>query len=159
MARPAPGGPTRRCRRHAGRSAAVRSGVAGPGRPGCSTTARCLRSAGQRGIVMSGGLQFERLQDQLLRLRLVQSGERLASLLEAAAKRELSYSDFLEEVLSAELVGKQDRNTAMRIRMAHFPFEKTLGSFAFKFQPPLDPTIARDRAPSRTAPNPANVRL
>src|SRR5258708_17660160 len=94
MARPAPGGPTRRCRRHAGRSAAVRSGVAGPGRPGCSTTARCLRSAGQRGIVMSGGLQFERLQDQLLRLRLVQSVERLASLLEAAAKRELSYSDF-----------------------------------------------------------------
>src|SRR5258708_36057205 len=34
------------------------------------------------------------LQDQLLRLRLVQSVERLASLLEAAAKRELSYSDF-----------------------------------------------------------------
>ncbi len=108
---------------------------------------------------MSGGLQFERLQDQLLRLRLVQSVERLASLLEAAAKRELSYSDFLEELLSAELVGKQDRNTAMRIRMAHFPFEKTLESFDFKFQPSLDPKIVRELATSRYIANAENVLL
>src|SRR5215211_1814001 len=117
MARPAPGRSARRCRQHAGRSTSVRSGVAGPGRPGCGPAARCLRSAGRRGAVMSGGLQYERLQEQLLRLRLVQSVERLPSLLEAAAKRELSYSDFLEELLSAELTGQQDRNTAMRIRM------------------------------------------
>jgi DNA replication protein DnaC len=108
---------------------------------------------------MSGGLQYERLQDQLLRLRLVQSVQRLPSLLEAAAKRELSYSDFLEELLSAELTGKQDRNTAMRIRMAHFPFEKTLESFDFKFQPSLDPKIVRELATSRYIANAENVLL
>lgn len=106
-----------------------------------------------------GGLQYERLQEQLLRLRLVQSVERLPSLLEAAAKRELSYSDFLEELLSAELAGKQDRNTAMRIRMARFPFEKTLESFDFKFQPSLDPKIVRELATCRYIANAENVLL
>lgn len=108
---------------------------------------------------MIGGLQFERLQEQLLRLGLVQSVDRLPSVLEAAAKRELSYSDFLEELLSAELAGKQDRNTAMHIRMAHFPFEKTIESFDFKFQPSLDPKIVRELATSRYIANAENVLL
>lgn len=108
---------------------------------------------------MSVSLQYERLQDQLLRLRLVQSVERLPGLLEAAAKRELSYSDFLEELLSAELAGQQDRNTAMRMRMAHFPFEKTLESFDFKFQPSLDPKIVRELATCRYIANAENVLL
>lgn len=86
---------------------------------------------------------------KLLRLRLVQSVDRLPSLLEAAAKRELSYSDFLEELLGSELAGKQERNTTMRIRMAHFPFEKTLESFDYKFQPSLDPKIVRELATCR----------
>src|SRR5437763_3938606 len=108
---------------------------------------------------MSGGLQYERLQELLLLLRLVQSVERLPSLLEQASKRELSYSDFLEELLSAELTGKQDRNTVMRIRMAHFPFEKTLESFDFKFQPSLDPKIVGELATSRYIANAENVLL
>jgi DNA replication protein DnaC len=108
---------------------------------------------------MSAGLQYERLQDQLLRLRLMQSVERLPSLLEDAAKRELSYSDFLEELLSAELTSKQDRNTAIRIRMARFPFEKTLESFDFKFQPSLDPKIVRELATCRYIANAENVLL
>lgn len=108
---------------------------------------------------MSGGLQYERLQEQLLKLRLLQSVQRLPSLLEDAAKRELSYSDFLEELLSAELTGKQDRNTTMRIRMAHFPFEKALETFDFKFQPSLDPKLVRELATSRYIANAENVLL
>ena len=108
---------------------------------------------------MSGGLQYERLQEQLLKLRLMQSVERLPSLLEDAAKRELSYSDFLEELLTAELTGKQDRNTTMRIRMAHFPFEKALETFDFKFQPSLDPKLVRELATSRYIANAENVLL
>jgi DNA replication protein DnaC len=105
------------------------------------------------------GLQLERLQEQLQRLRLIQSVERLPSLLEAAAKRELSYSDFLEELLSTELAGKQERNTIMRVRMAHFPFEKSLESFDFKFQPSLDPKIVRELATCRYIANAENVLL
>jgi DNA replication protein DnaC len=105
------------------------------------------------------GLQIERLQEQLQRLRLGQSVDRLPSLLEAAAKRELSYSDFLEELLSTELAGKQERNTNMRVRMAHFPFEKTLESFDFKFQPSLDPKLVRELATCRYIANAENVLL
>ena len=108
---------------------------------------------------MSGGLQYERIQEQLVQLRLMQSVDRLPSLLEAAAKRELSYSDFLEELLAAELAGKQDRNTTMRVRMAHFPFEKALETFDFKFQPSLDPKIVRELATSRFIANAENVLL
>ncbi|MEO8383256.1 MAG: hypothetical protein ABI779_26605 [Acidobacteriota bacterium] len=46
-------------------------------------------------------LSADRLREPLLRLRLVQSVERLRSLLEAAAKREFSYSDFLEELFGS----------------------------------------------------------
>ena len=46
---------------------------------------------------------------------LVRTVDRLPSLLEAASKRELCYSDFLEELLHAELAGKQECHTAMRI--------------------------------------------
>jgi DNA replication protein DnaC len=105
------------------------------------------------------GLQLERLQEQLRRLRLMQSVDRLPSLLEDAAKRELSYSDFLEELLSTELAGKQERNTLMRVRMAHFPFEKSLESFDFKFQPSLDPRIVRELATCRYIANAENVLL
>lgn len=108
---------------------------------------------------MSGGLQIERLQELLRRLRLMLSAELLPSLLEAAAKRDLSYSDMLEELLAAELAGKQERNTTMRIRMAHFPFEKTLESFDYKFQPSLDPKIVRELASSRYIANAENVLL
>lgn len=105
------------------------------------------------------GLQLERLQEQLQRLRLMQSVDRLPSLLEDAAKRELSYSDFLEELLSTELAGKQERNTLMRVRRAHFPFEKSLESFDFKFQPSLDPKIVRELATCRYIANAENVLL
>jgi len=108
---------------------------------------------------MSGGLQLERLQEQMRRLRLGRSIEQLPALLEAAAKRELSYSDFLEELLTSEISGKHERNTSMRVAMAHFPFVKTLESFEFKFQPSIDAKIVRELASCRFIANAENVLL
>lgn len=108
---------------------------------------------------MNGGLQLERLQDQMRRLRLGRSVDQLPSMLEAAAKRELSYSDFLEELLTSEISGKQERNTAMRVSMAHFPFVKTLESFEYKFQPSIDPKLVRELATCRFVANAENVLL
>jgi DNA replication protein DnaC len=104
-------------------------------------------------------LQLERLQEQMRRLRLGRSVEQLPSLLEDAAKRELSYSDFLEELLTSEISGKHERNTTMRIAMAHFPFVKTLESFDFKFQPSLDAKVVRELATGRFVGNADNVLL
>jgi DNA replication protein DnaC len=93
------------------------------------------------------------------RLRLVRTMDRLPSLLEDASKRELSYSDFLEELLRSELSGKHERNTAMRIAMAHFPFHKSLESFDFKFQPSLDARQVRELATGRFIADADNVLL
>jgi len=95
---------------------------------------------------MSGGLQIERIQDQMRRLRLGRSVEQLPALLEEAARRELAYSDFLEELLTMEISGKHERNTSMRVAMAHFPFVKTLENFEFKFQPSIDAKVVRELA-------------
>jgi len=104
-------------------------------------------------------LQIERLQDQMQRLRLVRTMDLLPTLLEDAGKRELAYSDFLEELLSSELADKQERNTAMRVTAAHFPFQKTLDNFDFKFQPSLDPKLIKELGGGRFIANADNVLL
>ena len=103
--------------------------------------------------------QLDRLGEQLGRLRLGRSAARLATLLDDAARRELSYSDFLEELLTGEISDKQQRNTTMRVAMAHFPFQKTLEEFDFKFQPSLDPKTIRELATGRFIGNADNVLL
>ena len=108
---------------------------------------------------MSGGLQMERIQEQMRRLRLVRTVDQLPAVIEQAAKREISYSDFLEELLAREIAGKQERNTTMRISMAHFPFDKSLESFDFKFQPSIDPKLMRELATCRFISNAENVLL
>ena len=108
---------------------------------------------------MSGGLQIERIQEQMRRLRLGRSVEQLPALLEEAARRELAYSDFLEELLTTEISGKHERNTSMRVAMAHFPFVKTLESFEFKFQPSIDAKVVRELATCRFIANAENVLL
>jgi len=76
------------------RTGSIRPGW--PGRSGCSPAARCLRSAGQRGLVMTAGLQYERLSGTTAAPSLVQSGRAATLAAGSRAKRELSYSDFLE---------------------------------------------------------------
>jgi DNA replication protein DnaC len=82
--------------------------------------------------------QLERLGEQLTRLRLFKSRERLEALLQEAATRELAYSDFLEQVLAEELAAKTTKNVAMRTAMARFPFVKPLETFDFAYQPSID---------------------
>lgn len=82
--------------------------------------------------------QLERLGDHMTRLRLFKSRERLEALLQEAASREVSYSDFLEQVLTEEVSAKTTKNIAMRTAMARFPFVKPLETFDFAYQPSID---------------------
>lgn len=93
--------------------------------------------------------QLERLSESLQRLRLTQTAEQLPTILEEASKKELSYSDFLEEILSRESAAKHERHTAMRTAMARFPFQKTIESFDFRFQPSLDPKVIKELSTGR----------
>ncbi len=83
-------------------------------------------------------VQMEHLGEQLQRLRLFKSRERLEALLQEAAAKEASYADFLDAVLTEELSAKTANNITMRTRLARFPFIKGLESFDFAYQPSLD---------------------
>ena len=109
---------------------------------------------------MSGGtVQVERLQEHMRRLKLSRTAVELPRLLQEASKRELSYTDFLDELLARELAAKQERHTAMKTSMARFPFHKTLDSFDFKFQPSIDPKVIRELATGRFLADADNVLL
>ena len=82
--------------------------------------------------------QIERMQEQLQRLRLFKSRERLEALLQDASARELSYADFLDQVLTEEVTAKTAKHVTMRTSLARFPFVKGLESFEFGYQPSLD---------------------
>src|SRR5438876_6497961 len=82
--------------------------------------------------------QFERIQEHLQRLRLFKSRERLEALLQEASTQELSYADFLDQVLTEEVTAKTAKHITMRTSLARFPFVKGLESFEFGYQPSVD---------------------
>lgn len=81
---------------------------------------------------------YERVHTQLSQLKLSRMAEVLDPMAEEAAKAEWTYVDFLDRLLSAETEAKYERGVATRIRMARFPFHKTLEQFDFSFQPSID---------------------
>jgi DNA replication protein DnaC len=102
---------------------------------------------------------LERLHEHCHRLRLYQVEKELTARLEQAAKRELSYADFLDELLTLEVGAKTEKHHQMRITMARFPFHKTLESFDFKFQPSIDVKLMRELAGGRYMESGDNVLL
>jgi DNA replication protein DnaC len=82
--------------------------------------------------------QLERLQEHLQRLRLFKSRDRVEALLQEATGKELSYADFLDQVLTEEVASKTAKHVTMRTQLARFPFVKGLDAFDFSYQPSLD---------------------
>ncbi|MEK7316523.1 MAG: IS21-like element helper ATPase IstB [Candidatus Eisenbacteria bacterium] len=83
-------------------------------------------------------VQLERLGEQLYRLRLFKSRERLEALLQEATTGELPYAEFLDRLLTEEVASKTLKNVTMRTHLARFPFVKTLEAFDFGYQPSID---------------------
>src|SRR5712692_7857847 len=83
-------------------------------------------------------VQLERLNEQLQRLRLFKSRERLEALLQEATAQELGYADFLDRLLTEEVTSKTAKNVTMRTSLARFPFVKGLEAFDFGYQPSID---------------------
>jgi DNA replication protein DnaC len=83
-------------------------------------------------------VQSERIGEHLTKLRLFKSRERYEALLQEAATREMSYSDFLDSLLTEEVESKTAKNITMRTHLARFPFVKSIEVFDFSYQPSLD---------------------
>ena len=54
---------------------------------------------------------------------------------EEASRESISYLEFLDKLLWAEIDVKRERTTTTNLKLAKFPYLKTLDSFDFDFQP------------------------
>jgi DNA replication protein DnaC len=102
-------------------------------------------------------MSLSHIQDNLRHLRLYRIQERLESALEEAAKNSVSYTDFLDGILSQEVASKQEKNIVLRTALAKFPYVKTLETFDFAFQPSIDKKRIKELAECRFIPNGENV--
>lgn len=87
---------------------------------------------------------IERLQTMLNSLGLKAVEARLEGLLEQAAKKETSYAEFLDELLTCEVDARRSRYLRARLQLAHLPFVKTFDQFDFSFQPSIDERQIRE---------------
>lgn len=81
---------------------------------------------------------YTRILEQLDRLGLRQIKESLAQTLQAAEKDGPGYAAFLDRLLEEEVGSREERRVKNALKLAGFPFLKTLDSFDFAFQPSLD---------------------
>jgi DNA replication protein DnaC len=70
----------------------------------------------------------------------------LDAVCEQAAQRQEDYKTFLTQALTTEWQGRYQRGIEARLRLARFPWVKTLDQFDFDFQPSLDRKQVRELA-------------
>jgi DNA replication protein DnaC len=78
-------------------------------------------------------LVYARVQSHFARLKLNRLPDCLDPIAEEATKRQATYVEFLDHLLSAEIAARLERDVAMKTKLAHFPVIKTLEGFAFAF--------------------------
>jgi DNA replication protein DnaC len=91
-------------------------------------------------------LELERIALLADRLHLPQLSHSLPLLAEEAAKKEQSYSEFLLGLLEEEVRAADLRAQEMMLRLASFPFRRTLEDFDFTFQPSVSQKQLRELA-------------
>jgi len=100
---------------------------------------------------------IERIQSALHTLGPKAVEPRLESLLEQAAKKEPSYADFLDELLTCEVDARRSRYLRARLQLAHLPFLKNFDQFEFGFQPSIDERQIRELRTLRFVHEASNV--
>ena len=112
----------------------------------------------QKQEVMSNmSLAYERLHDNLEKLKLNTIAEIMDNYLEIAAKEERSIVEILDHLFEEEQRAKQARNTEFKMRLAGFPARKTLNDFDFKFQPSIDKKVIKELSTLRFLHNNENI--
>jgi DNA replication protein DnaC len=102
---------------------------------------------------------YQQLRDHLHHLRLTAVAERLAPALEAAERERPPYTQFLADLLAAEVDAVEQRRLQGRLRFARLPARRTLEQFDFAAQPTLDRRLVEDLATLRFIEDKANVLL
>ncbi|MCL5745012.1 MAG: IS21-like element helper ATPase IstB [Acidobacteria bacterium] len=100
---------------------------------------------------------IERIQGALQGLGLKAVEARLEGLLEQASKKEPSYADFLDELLTCEVEARRSRYLRARLQLARLPFLKNFDQFDFGFQPSIDERQIRELRTLRFVHEASNV--
>jgi DNA replication protein DnaC len=85
----------------------------------------------------------------LSKLKLEHLEPQVATVCEQAASQDLDYPTFLTQALTVEWQGRQQRSIEARLRLARFPWLKTLEQYDFDFQPSLDRRQVKELATAR----------
>jgi len=89
------------------------------------------------------------LDQMLTRLRLNAIRDQLDTLLDEAARRELTLRDALQFLCEREIARKDERRVAMGMKLAKFPAVRELSGFDFGAQPSVDEKQIRELATGR----------
>ncbi len=85
----------------------------------------------------------------LSRLRLTAIRDQLDSLLDEAARKELTLREAVGFLCEREIARREDRRIEMASKIAHFPTVRELDGFDFAAQPSIDPRQIRELAACR----------
>jgi len=99
------------------------------------------------------------LDAMLTQLNLTAIRDQLDTLLDEAARANLSARETLSLLLQREIARKDHRRIDMALKLAHFPAMKDLSSFDFEAQPSIDARQVRDLSAGRFIANGENVLL
>jgi DNA replication protein DnaC len=102
---------------------------------------------------------LQRLHQQLTGLGLSEADALLEAHLEAAAKEECAYADFLAKLLQEELDCRHHRALTTRMQLAGLPRGRTIENFDFSFQPSIDQRQIKELSTLRFAHEAENVIL
>jgi len=81
---------------------------------------------------------YERLRENLERLKMKNTLEILDNYLERALRENINIVDVLDHIFSEEARSKTQRAVDNQIQMSGFPMRKSIGDFDFSFQPSID---------------------
>lgn len=87
---------------------------------------------------MKDALVMDRIESNLLRLKLSRIYEILGNLAKTAEEQGKSYLSFLDELLEEEVVAKEQRRIETALKISGLPYIKSIDEFDFTFQPGLD---------------------
>jgi len=91
----------------------------------------------------------DHLERMLTRLKLTAIRDQLDSLLDEAARRELTLREALTFLCEREIARKDQRRIDMAMGLARFPFARDLAGFDFGAQPSIDKAQIRELATGR----------
>src|SRR5690242_5273531 len=104
-------------------------------------------------------MEHDHLIAMLNRLKLTAIRDQLDSLIDEAARRELTIREALSLFCEREIGRKDERRIEMSIGLARFPFVRDLDGFDFAAQPSLDKKQIRELASGRFIANAEAVLL